>query len=72
MFWHNSNDKNTLQEEQLDQLGKTSICIQNIHSRYTHYDENGHRIGERVTNERYTSQFDSDPVDCAFGDVAIS
>ena len=35
--------------------------------RYTHYDENGHRIDERVTNERYTSQFDSDPADSAFG-----
>ena len=35
--------------------------------RYTHYDENGHRIDERVSNERYTSQFDSDPVDSAFG-----
>jgi len=34
--------------------------------KYTHYDENGHRIDERVTNERYTSQFDSDPVDSAF------
>merc|ERR1712037_74783 len=34
--------------------------------KYTHYDENGHRIDERVTNERYTSQFDSDPADSAF------
>ena len=40
--------------------------------RYTHYDENGHRIDERVSNERYTSQFDSDPVDSAFGNLSSS
>ena len=40
--------------------------------RYTHYDENGHRIDERVSNERYTSQFDSDPVDSAFGNSSSS
>ena len=51
----------------------TPISVKSLEfCRYTHYDENGHRVDERVSNERYTSQFDSDPVDSAFGNLSSS